>query len=97
MVLADDRILEYIHNNGSGAPKEMKDSNYVRFTRSYISQRCKKLVDEGFLRHLGNGIYVITDRGEKYLNGEINAETLEEIDQDQPDIDPGRSQAEDGN
>jgi predicted transcriptional regulator len=72
MVLADDRILEYIRNNESGRPKAMKDSGYVRYTRSYISQRCKKLVEHGLLRDLGNGVYTITERGERYLDGEID-------------------------
>jgi len=72
MVLADDRILEYIQQEGSGRPKEMKDSGYVRYSRAYISQRCKKLVEHGLLEDLGNGVYVITERGEKYLDGEID-------------------------
>jgi predicted transcriptional regulator len=72
MVLADDRILEYIREEGSGAPTEMKDSGYVRYSRQYISQRCKKLVEHRLLDHLGNGVYVITDRGERYLDGEID-------------------------
>jgi len=72
MVLADDRILEYIRENGSGRPKEMVDSGYVRYTRSYISQRAKKLVKHGLLDDLGNGVYTITERGERYLDGEID-------------------------
>ena len=72
MTLADDRILEYIRAKESGRPKEMVDSGYVRYTRSYISKRCKKLVKHGLLRDLGNGVYVITERGERYLDGEID-------------------------
>lgn len=72
MVLADDRILEYIREEGSGRPKAMSDSGYVRYSRAYISQRCKKLVDHGLLDHLGNGVYVITDRGERYLAGDLD-------------------------
>ena len=72
MVLADDRILEYIREEGSGSPKEMEDSGYVRFSRQYISRRCKKMVKHGLLNHLGNGVYVITERGEEYLDGEID-------------------------
>ncbi|MEA5388327.1 helix-turn-helix domain-containing protein [Haloarculaceae archaeon H-GB11] len=72
MVLADDRILEYIRKNDSGAPKEMEDSGYVRYSRQYISTRCKKLVKHGLLKHLGNGVYIITERGERYLDGEID-------------------------
>lgn len=72
MVLADDRILEYIREEGSGRPKAMADSGYVRYSRQYISRRCKKLVKHELLDHLGNGVYVITERGEKYLDGEID-------------------------
>lgn len=72
MVLADDRILEYISEEGSGRPKAMADSGYVRFSRPYVTQRCKTLVEHGLLQHLGNGVYVMTDRGERYLDGEID-------------------------
>jgi len=77
MVLADERILEYIREEGSGTPKQMKDSGYVRYSRQYISQRCKELVNHGLLQHLGNGVYIITDEGEQYLDGELDAADLE--------------------
>ncbi|RKS84073.1 hypothetical protein BDK61_3473 [Haloarcula quadrata] len=72
MVLADDRILEFIRNEGSGSPKVMADSGYVRYSRGYISKRCRKLVEHGLLNDLGNGVYTISERGEKYLDGEID-------------------------
>ena len=72
MVLADDRILEYIRENESGRPTAMANSGYVRYSRQYVHKRCKKLVEHGLLRHLGNGVYVITERGERYLDGEID-------------------------
>lgn len=77
MVLADDRILEYLRENESGTPKEMEDSGLVRFSSQYIGQRCKKLVDYGLARHLGNGVYIITDKGENYLDGKLDADELE--------------------
>lgn len=88
MVLADDRILEYIRKNDSGRPKEMVDSGYVRYTRSYISQRCKKLVNHGLLKDLGNGVYVITERGERYLDGEIDTseDAPDEVDADAVEV-----------
>lgn len=82
MVLADERILEYTREKGSGAPKEMADSGYVRYSRQYISQRAKKLVDHGLLQHLGNGVYIITDEGEAYLDEEYDAEKGVYIDRD---------------
>lgn len=82
MVLADERILEYIREKESGAPKEMADSGYVRFSRQYISRRCKDLVDNGLLKHLGNGVYIITDAGEAYLDEEYDAERGVYLNQD---------------
>jgi len=77
MVLADDRILEYLSENESGTPKEMQDCGLVRFSSQYIGQRSKKLADYGLVRHLGNGVYVITEDGEQYLEGELDVSGLE--------------------
>lgn len=71
MSLVDDRILEYIRENESGGATEMA-KNGVRYSQGHISKRCKKLEEHGLLRHLGNGVYVITERGERYLDGEID-------------------------
>lgn len=72
MVLADDRILEYIRDNEAARPKMMTDSGDVRYSSSYVSQRCQKLVEHGLLNNLGDGVYVITERGKGYLDGEID-------------------------
>ncbi len=77
MVAADDRILEYLSESETGTPKQMADSGAVRFSRSYITQRCKKLLDYGLIRHLGNGVYIISDKGQQYLDGELDAAELE--------------------
>jgi predicted transcriptional regulator len=77
MVAADDRILEYLSEHETGTPKQMADSGYVRFSRSYITQRCKQLLDYGLIRHLGNGVYSITEKGQQYLDGQLDAAELE--------------------
>jgi predicted transcriptional regulator len=84
MVLADDRILEYIRENESGRPTAMSRSGAVRYSRQYVHDRCKKLVEHGLLKHFGNGVYVITERGERYLDGEIDTheERPDEVDTD---------------
>jgi len=81
MTIADERILEYIQENGSGRPKKMAESGYVRFSRSYVTQRCKELLEHGLVQHLGNGVYVLSEDGEKYLAGEL----------DTAETDPGNS------
>jgi predicted transcriptional regulator len=87
MVLADDRILEYIRENGAASPTPMADSGYVRYSSQYIGQRCQKLAKHGLLQHLGNGVYVITDRGEAYLDGELD--TSEDSQDRPPEVDEG--------
>jgi len=79
MVLADDRILEFLRENETAGSTEMHNSGEVRYSQSYISERCKKLANNGLVKPLGNGIYAITNRGEKYLDGEID------ISEDAPD------------
>lgn len=97
MVLADDRILEYIRENGSGRPTAMAESGYVRYSRQYVHKRCKKLVEYGLLEHLGNGVYVITERGEGYLDGEIDTsedapDEVKSVFDEEPSIDENHEQ-----
>jgi len=40
---------------------------------------------EGLVQHLGNGIYIITDAGEAYLDKQYDAEAGRYLDQDQTD------------
>jgi hypothetical protein len=77
MSRADDRILEHLSEEGPDTPKQMADSDRVRFSRQYINTRCKKLVSYQLLVHLGNGVYDITSDGEQYLAGELDVRELE--------------------
>lgn len=74
MTIVDDRILEYVRENEHGSPSEMKDEGPIRYSRQHIARRSRKLADRGLLRHVGNGVYVITDRGERYLDGDLDTE-----------------------
>lgn len=77
MVRADDRIMEHLREEGPDTPKSMADSDRVRFSRQYINQRCKLLVSNGLLLHLGNGVYDLTEQGEAYLDGDIDVRNLD--------------------
>lgn len=77
----DDRILEYINQTGHGSPKMLEDTGHIHVSREQISRRLRTLRDYDLLRHLGNGIYVITDKGEAYLEGDLDAEELSPGDQ----------------
>ncbi|SER17698.1 helix-turn-helix domain-containing protein [Natrinema salaciae] len=72
MTIWDDRILEYIRKEDSGSPKQLAESGYVRVSKSHVSRRLRTLAEHGLLTHLGNGVYVITERGEAYLDGELD-------------------------
>jgi len=32
------------------------------------------------LKHLGNGVYIITEEGEKYLDGELDAGDFQDVE-----------------
>ncbi|WP_114579664.1 MarR family transcriptional regulator [Saliphagus sp. LR7] len=76
MSRADDRILEHLADAGPDTPKEMAESDRVRFSRQHINARCKILVTYGLLVHLGNGVYDITREGTQYLGGELDVRDL---------------------
>jgi hypothetical protein len=76
MSIWDDRILEFIHENDGGSVGEIADHELIRVSQPHVSRRCGVLAEHGLLRALGNGVYVITGDGIKYLNGELDAEEL---------------------
>lgn len=72
MTIVDDRVLEYIKENEHGSPKQMMEEGPIRYSRQYIARRCRELADHGLLKPVGNGVYVITERGEAYLAGDLD-------------------------
>ena len=72
MTIVDDRVLEYIRENEHGSPTKMMEEGPIRYSKAYIAERCRKLAEHGLLKPVGNGVYVITERGERYLDGEID-------------------------
>ncbi len=87
MALVDERILEYLQENETGSPKKMKDEGPIRYSDAYIGRRCKRLAEEGLVRHLGNAVYTITDDGEAYLEGRLDTENWSYINgNDEEDV-----------
>ena len=72
-----DRILEYLAEHDSGTPKQISQTDGYLWGRSYTHQRCTALRNYGLIRHLGNGVHVITEEGEQYLAGDLDASELE--------------------
>lgn len=94
MVLVDDRILEIIRQDPDGIGKvgELGKHKNIKAARSTVSRRCGKLAEHGLLRKRGDGVYIITQKGQRYLNGEISTyvDELDEIrDQEDDEGDTG--------
>jgi predicted transcriptional regulator len=81
MSIWDDRILEFIRSEGHASPKDLMETGGIHVTKATISRRMRRLAEYGFLTHLGNGIYVMTDDGEAYLNGDLDAQKISPEDQ----------------
>ena len=79
MTAVDDRILEYLSEHESGSPTKMKREGPIRYSRQQVHRRCKRLAEEGLVRHLGNGVYIITEDGEAYLEGRLDTEDWQYI------------------
>jgi Mn-dependent DtxR family transcriptional regulator len=54
----------------------MKEKARIRYTPEYVAERRRELANRGLLQHLGNGVYVSTEDGERYLNNELDTGEL---------------------
>lgn len=72
----DDPILEYLSSDGPDLPTNISDG--IEKSRKYTGERCRQLTKFGLLENLGSGLYRITELGEEYLSGELDASELED-------------------
>ncbi|EMA29404.1 hypothetical protein [Halobiforma nitratireducens] len=72
----DEEILAVLRENHNFAPSHV-DEHGVRRGRD-AAHRCRVLADHGLLTKLMDGMYEITDLGERLLEGEISPEELPE-------------------
>jgi len=79
MVPSDDRILEMIRDYGNLTPKAIDD--FGGPVAAHAGNRCRTLVDYGLLKQISRGLYGTTDKGLAYLNGELDASTLERAEE----------------
>ncbi|PSP78921.1 winged helix-turn-helix domain-containing protein [Halobacteriales archaeon QS_1_68_20] len=76
MTIADERILEFLSEEGPHSPSKIAEDERIRFSAEYVGRRCRKLADYGLTRNIGNGVYSITNEGEQYLIGELDTTDL---------------------
>lgn len=80
MRLVDDRILEYLDEEGPGAPANMEKDNRMQFSKNYLNRRLILLRKAGLVELIGNGVYRITPDGRGYLAGREDLRNAEDPD-----------------
>jgi len=81
MTLADDRILETLEEAELILSPRVLAVN-TDYTRQYVSERLAPLLDAKLVKKYDEGLYEITDRGRAYLEGDLDAEDLEIVDEE---------------
>lgn len=74
MVPSDDRILELLDEEGNLTPQAVED--FGGPSAGHAHDRFPVLVRHGLVTKISRGLYRITDEGEAYLAGELDASTL---------------------
>lgn len=75
MTQADERVLEFLHEKDIVASPSVIAAN-IEYTGEYISRRCQRLADAELIQRVDATNYRITDKGERYLDGELDATEL---------------------
>ena len=71
----DNRILEFLATEGASSPKIVADD--LGNHPEYVGDRLRTLTEYGLVDRPGRGIYRITEDGEAYLAGELDAGELD--------------------
>jgi predicted transcriptional regulator len=71
MILLDDRILEFLSEEGPHSPSKIAQDDRIFYGSQHVGNRCRKLAKYGLVRNVGNGVYNITDVGGRYLAGDV--------------------------
>lgn len=81
MTQGDERILEFLNEKEIVASPSVIAAN-IDYTGEYISRRCRKLTDAGLLQRVDPTNYRITEKGERFLAGELDAADLQLPDEE---------------
>lgn len=78
---ADERILEFLRAEGNHQPSRIAEgladlAADVEYHPNHVGRRCRMLAAGGLLLNEGNGVYAVTETGERFLDGEVDAATL---------------------
>jgi len=79
MTQADERVMEFLYEKEIVASPVVIGAN-IDYTGEYLSRRCLKLADAGLIQRVDSSNYRLTELGEQFLNGEIDADELQLVD-----------------
>jgi len=74
----DDRILEIFRDHGNLTPAAVE--KFGGPSSSHASRRCKQLSRYGLLDKIVTGLYTLSDKGEAYLDEELDARELDPVE-----------------
>lgn len=87
---ADDRILELIQDRGNMTPRALSregDISRIDIRRDYAGDRCRELAKYGLLKRVDRGLYTVSEQGEAYLAGDLDASELEPLEPEDQMVD----------
>ncbi|WP_306059172.1 hypothetical protein [Natronococcus wangiae] len=68
----DDEILELLQDEDVFMPDQIADE--VEPRAPHVAYRCRELADHGLVTKHAPGMYDITERGERYLAGDLESD-----------------------
>ena len=82
MTQTDERILEFLSEFGNRQPHAISDKFAemgvdLDYHVQSINRRCWTLTDYGLVTNVGGGTYSITELGKQFLDGDLDAGTLD--------------------
>ena len=72
---ADNRLMEFLRDKAIVASPRVISVN-IDYDRQYVSKRLQILAHNELVANVDTGLYEITDRGQQYLDGEVEKEDL---------------------
>jgi len=74
----DYEILLFFEDHDILASPKVIASN-IDYDRQYVSKRCLNLIEVNLLRKDDSNLYELSDFGRDFLNGNVDAEEIEEL------------------
>jgi len=69
----DERILEFLEEEGLAAPSLIADEVFRKVSPGHVRERLYMLQYAGLVANTGYKSYELTEEGERYLDGDLNA------------------------